>query len=58
MLTTKLARLPDDTILCPDAVLYPGHNHGHAAHCEMGEVKQTNHYMRVPTLEDWMTMIG
>lgn len=51
-LTTKLARLPDDTIL------YPGHNYGHAPHCELGEVKQTNHYMRVPTLEDWMRMMG
>lgn len=52
-LTTQPTRLLDDTVLCPGAVLHLGHNYGHAPHCEMGKVKQTNHHMRVPTL--WKT---
>ncbi len=51
-LTTKLATLPDNTIL------YPGHNYGGAPHAEMGQVKQTNHYLRVPSLDAWRSMMG
>ncbi len=51
-LTTKLATLPDDL------VLYPGHNYGGTPHAELGEVKRTNHYMRVPTIEQWRRFMG
>ena len=51
-LTQKLATLPDDTIL------YPGHAYGPVPYSPLGEVKRTNHYLRVPTLEAWRTVMG
>jgi len=51
-LTQRLAKLPDQTIL------YPGHNYGNVPSSEMGTVKQTNHYMKVPTLEAWLSLMG
>ncbi|MFT7621470.1 MAG: hydroxyacylglutathione hydrolase [Myxococcota bacterium] len=51
-LTQRLAKLPNDI------VLYPGHNYGHAAHAELGEVRETNHYLRVPNLEAWRSLMG
>jgi len=51
-LTRKLATLPDDTILCP------GHFYGPTPLGTMGEIKETNHYLRVPSLEAWMRLMG
>ena len=51
-LTGTLAKLPDNI------VLYPGHNYGGAPSANLGEQKQTNHYLRVRSLADWMQMMG
>jgi glyoxylase-like metal-dependent hydrolase (beta-lactamase superfamily II) len=51
-LTQKLATLPDDV------VLYPGHAYGPVPAAPMGEVRQVNHYLRVPSLEAWMRLMG
>lgn len=51
-LTQKLATLPNDT------VLFPGHNYGGVPHAEMGQVKDTNMYMQVPSLEAWRRIMG
>ncbi len=51
-LTKKLATLPDDTILCP------GHFYGSEPMGTMGEIKETNHYLRIPSLEAWMRLMG
>ncbi|HEY3997318.1 MAG TPA: MBL fold metallo-hydrolase [Candidatus Xenobia bacterium] len=50
-LTQKLAKLPDDV------VLYPGHNYGGKS-STMGEEKRLNRYLQVPTLQDWLHMMG
>ncbi|MEK6607197.1 MAG: MBL fold metallo-hydrolase [Myxococcota bacterium] len=51
-LTRKLATLPDDT------VLYPGHDYADRPTSTLGEEKRENPYLRVPTIEDWRTMMG
>lgn len=51
-LTEKLAKLPDDI------VLYPGHHYAQTPTSTMGHEKQTNFYLRVPTLEDWLRLMG
>jgi glyoxylase-like metal-dependent hydrolase (beta-lactamase superfamily II) len=51
-LTQKLAKLPDDT------VLYPGHDYGRTPTSTLGDQKQTNYAMRVPSLDAWMAMMG
>jgi hydroxyacylglutathione hydrolase len=51
-LTQKLATLPDDTLLCP------GHDYGPTPTGTMGEIRVTNHYLKVPTLDDWMRLMG
>lgn len=50
-LTQRLASLPADTIL------YPGHAYG-GEHADMGTVRRTNPYLRVPNLETWRRMMG
>ena len=50
-LTTRLASLP------PSTVLYPGHAYGGAS-ADMGTVRRTNPYLRVPNLAAWMRMMG
>ncbi len=51
-LTQKLAKLPDDLIL------FPGHNYGGVPSADLGTVKRTNHYMRIPSLEAWKGLMG
>ena len=51
-LTKKLATLPDDTILCP------GHFYGPEPMGTLGEIKETNHYLSMPSLEAWMRLMG
>ena len=51
-LTTKLAVVPDDT------VLYPGHMYSADAHAPMGDVRRTNVVYRPRTREQWMMMFG
>jgi hydroxyacylglutathione hydrolase len=50
---TRLASLPDDT------VLYPGHNYSPPhAHLPMSTVKQSNYVYRPTSKEQWLTMFG
>jgi glyoxylase-like metal-dependent hydrolase (beta-lactamase superfamily II) len=51
-LTQRLARLPDDT------VLYPGHDYGPAPTSTLGEEREANLYLRVPSLRDWLRLMG
>jgi glyoxylase-like metal-dependent hydrolase (beta-lactamase superfamily II) len=48
----KLASLPDET------VLYPGHNYAEVPTALLGEEKQKNPYLRIPTREMWREMMG
>lgn len=50
-LTQRLASLPSDT------VLYPGHAYG-GEHADMGTVRRTNPYLRVPDLQSWRRLMG
>lgn len=50
-LTQRLASLP------ADLVLYPGHAYG-GEHADLGTVRRTNPYLRVPNLETWRRMMG
>lgn len=50
-LTQRLARIGDE------AVLYPGHAYGPPS-STMGKERQSNNYLRVPTLEAWMRLMG
>ena len=51
-LKNKLARLPDDTLL------YPGHLYSADPSSTIGEQKQTNPYLRVARLEDFLGFMG
>ena len=51
-LTTKLAKLPTDT------VLYPGHHYGPRETSTIGDELQQNHYMKVRSLDDWRRLMG
>ncbi|HEX9635909.1 MAG TPA: MBL fold metallo-hydrolase [Acidobacteriota bacterium] len=51
-LTQRLAHLPDDT------VLYPGHDYGPTPTSTLGEERAANLYLRVPSLRDWLRMMG
>ncbi|MEC8023716.1 MAG: MBL fold metallo-hydrolase [Myxococcota bacterium] len=51
-LTQRLAKLPDTTIL------YPGHDYGHSPSAAMSTVRETNHYLRIRSLDDWRRLMG
>ncbi|HWW45293.1 MAG TPA: MBL fold metallo-hydrolase [Acidimicrobiia bacterium] len=51
-LTQRLATIPDDT------VLYPGHLYSPEPSATMGETRQRNYVFRLPTLEQWRTLLG
>jgi glyoxylase-like metal-dependent hydrolase (beta-lactamase superfamily II) len=51
-LTTKLAVVPDDT------VLYPGHLYSPEPNAPLGDVRRTNVVFRPRTREQWMMMFG
>jgi glyoxylase-like metal-dependent hydrolase (beta-lactamase superfamily II) len=51
-LTTRLARVPDDT------VLYPGHLYSPEPSATMGYTRAHNYVFRLRTPEQWMTMFG
>jgi glyoxylase-like metal-dependent hydrolase (beta-lactamase superfamily II) len=51
-LTTRLARVPDDT------VLYPGHLYSPQPSATMGHTRSNNYVFRLRTPEQWMTMFG
>ncbi|GMV38988.1 MAG: MBL fold metallo-hydrolase [Myxococcales bacterium] len=51
-LTQRLSALPDDTIL------YPGHLYSPEPHAPLRDVRRTNYALLVPTLKDWLRMMG
>ena len=51
-LTTRLAAVPDDT------VLYPGHLYSPEPSATMGDTRSNNYVFRLRTPEQWMTMFG
>jgi glyoxylase-like metal-dependent hydrolase (beta-lactamase superfamily II) len=51
-LTTRLATVPDDT------VLYPGHLYSPEPHATLGETRQRNYVFRFKTLDQWLVMFG
>ncbi|MGO8872530.1 MAG: MBL fold metallo-hydrolase [Acidimicrobiales bacterium] len=51
-LTTRLARVPDET------VLYPGHRYSPDPSATMGHTRSHNYVFRLRTPEQWMTMFG
>lgn len=51
-LTTRLARVPDDTIV------FPGHLYSAEPSASMGETRRTNFVLRPRTPEQWLTMFG
>jgi hydroxyacylglutathione hydrolase len=51
-LTTRLAAVPDDT------VLYPGHLYSPEPSATMGHTRSNNYVFRLRTPEQWMTMFG
>jgi glyoxylase-like metal-dependent hydrolase (beta-lactamase superfamily II) len=51
-LTTRLARVPDDT------VLFPGHLYSPEPSATMGHTRSHNYVFRLRTTEQWMTMFG
>jgi glyoxylase-like metal-dependent hydrolase (beta-lactamase superfamily II) len=51
-LTTRLARVPDET------VLYPGHLYSADPSATMGDTRAHNYVFRLRTPEQWMTMFG
>jgi glyoxylase-like metal-dependent hydrolase (beta-lactamase superfamily II) len=51
-LTQRLATLPDST------VLYPGHRYSPAASATMGDTRAHNYVFRIPTLEQWRSLMG
>lgn len=51
-LTQRLAKIEDEIIL------YPGHNYGGRPSAQFGEVRETNDYLRINRLEDWLSIMG
>jgi glyoxylase-like metal-dependent hydrolase (beta-lactamase superfamily II) len=51
-LTERLAKLPDEV------VLFPGHDYGGQPTSTLGQERETNFYLKVPTLVDWMRLMG
>ncbi len=51
-LTQRLAKLPDDV------VLYPGHDYGDRPTSTLKEERQSNYSLKVPSLEDWLRLMG
>ena len=47
-----LAKVPDD------AVLFPGHLYSQEGHSTMGEQKRTNPFLRVTSLETFLSFMG
>jgi hydroxyacylglutathione hydrolase len=50
-LSNRLARFGDDV------VLYPGHDYGPRPSSPLGVERRTNHYLRIRSLEDWLSLM-
>ena len=51
-LTRRLAKIQDEV------VLYPGHNYGGGSFAPMGNVRETNSYLQIKSLGDWLAIMG
>jgi len=51
-LTQVLSKLPEDTLL------FPGHNYAPKPVSTIGDEKKENHYLRIKSLDDWMSLMG
>jgi glyoxylase-like metal-dependent hydrolase (beta-lactamase superfamily II) len=51
-LTTRLARVPDDT------VVFPGHLYSAAPSAPMGDTRRTNFVFRPRSAEEWVAVFG
>ena len=51
-LTRRLAKIQNEV------VLYPGHNYGGKPSAPMGDVRETNSYLQIKSLEDWLAVMG
>ena len=51
-LTRRLAKIQNEV------VLYPGHNYGGKPSAPMGDVRETNSYLQINSLEDWLSVMG
>lgn len=51
-LTRRLSKIEDNIIL------YPGHNYGGSPSGAMGDVRQSNSYLQIQSLEDWLSIMG
>jgi len=51
-LTQRLSTLSDEV------VLYPGHDYGARPTSTLGEERRSNDYLKVPTLSQWLRMMG
>ena len=51
-ITQRLAVIPDDTML------YPGHLYSPEPFATLGETRRRNYVFRLPTLEQWRTLLG
>jgi len=51
-LTQRLAKIQNEIIL------YPGHNYGGTPSAPLGEVRESNAYLKIRRLEDWLGVMG
>ncbi len=51
-LTRRLTKIQNEV------VLYPGHNYGGKGSAPMGDVRATNHYLNIDSLDDWLRLMG
>jgi len=51
-LTRVLAKLPDST------VVYPGHNYASKPSSSLEDLKRENYYLRIPSLDAWLSLMG
>jgi hydroxyacylglutathione hydrolase len=51
-LTQRLSKIEDHI------VLYPGHNYGGSPSGEMGDVRESNSYLKINSLDDWLSIMG
>ena len=51
-LTRRLGKIQDEIIL------FPGHNYGEKPFAPMSEVRETNSYLQIESLEDWLRLMS
>ena len=51
-LTRRLTKIQDEVVLSP------GHNYGGKTFAPMGNVRETNSYLQIRRLEDWLAIMG